>query len=660
MEFDGKTLSDFTASSSLEWLETNGVGGYASSTLAGANTRRYHGLLVAATLPPVGRMVVVSKLEETIKVDEKKYPLSSNQYPGAIHPQGYTFLERFEHDLFPVFYYQTGEIRLKKTIVAVHGENTTLVLYEVLEGDSAFEIEFLPLYACRDFHSLSRANDFIGHHYLFDEGVFRTLNYHKCPEFFISIPGSDFTDAKGWYHNFEYPVEQERGMDYREDLYTHGKFSVTLQKGERLGVIISTEDPIGRDAFQLFELEKKRRQELVKNFSWDHTLKQLVLSGDQFIVKRGSRHTIVAGYHWFSDWGRDTMISLPGLCLVTGRYDEAKSILLQFSESVSEGMLPNRFPDSGEAPEYNTVDATLWFFQAIFQYYKSTGDKAFLQKVLPVLKEILDWHYNGTRYGIQVDPADELLYGGRDGVQLTWMDAKVGDWIVTPRKGKVVEINALWYNALSIMAFFADENGRVSDAITYRSKAKRVADSFNSLFWNELKQCLYDYVDGEYRNDQIRPNQLYAISLPFVLLSKERGQKVFETVTSNLLTPKGLRSLSPTDKDYKPFYVGDIWSRDGSYHQGTVWGFLIGVYVDAMFYVSGDEAKPHASKLIQEFLKHLKEAGVGTLSEIFDATSPHSPRGCMAQAWSVAETLRVATVYNLIERQVKEQQMQRQ
>src|SRR5688572_2579778 len=328
MEFDKKKISDFAASSELEWIETNGLGGYASGTVAGANTRRYHGLLVAATLPPVGRMVVVSKLDETISVGDEKYMLGTNQYPGAVYPNGYTHLQKFEHDLFPVFYYQAGKIQLKKTIAAVHGENTTIILYEVLDGDSDFEMEFLPLYACRDFHALSHANDFMGPHYLFEEGVFRTLNYQKCPEVFISIPTSNFVDTKGWYYNFEYVVEQGRGMDYKEDLFTHGRFSVTLQKGDALGIIISTEDPTGRDAFQLFEYEKNRRQQLVKNFSWDASLKQLELAADQFIVKRGSRRTIVAGYHWFSDWGRDTMISLPGLCLVTERYEEAKSILL--------------------------------------------------------------------------------------------------------------------------------------------------------------------------------------------------------------------------------------------------------------------------------------------------------------------------------------------
>lgn len=650
MKYDKKMLSDFNISRSLEWIETNGLGGYASGTVCGAHSRRYHGLLIAAMHPPVGRINVLSKLEETIVAGSEKYALSTNQYPGALHPQGFNFLKKFERDLFPEFYYQTGGIEIKKTIVGVHGENTTLILYEVLKASSAFDFELVPLYACRDFHSLSHANDFIGQHYIFDEGIFRTLNYQDCPELFISVPGSQFTEAKSWYYNFEYSVEQYRGLDYKEDLYTHGRFVTTLKKGDTLGIIISTDDPTGRDAFQLYEKELNRRKNLVKEFSWNDQLKRLTLAADQFIVKRGEYSTIIAGYHWFADWGRDTMISLPGLCLVTGRFAEAKQILLQFSESVSQGMLPNRFPDYGETPEYNTIDATLWFFQAIYHYYKHTGDKDFVRQLLPVLREIVEWHYNGTRYDIKVDPADELLSGGKEGVQLTWMDAKVGDWVVTPRRGKAVEINALWFNALSTLGLLLTEVGHTDESETYRSRARKVLESFNVVFWNEHEDCLYDYVDGVQKNEDLRPNQIYAISLPFPLLPKDRAIKVFETVTKHLLTPKGLRSLSSAHKDYRPFYGGGVWSRDGGYHEGTVWSFLIGPYIDALLHIKGDKGQKEASTLLRKFLEHLNEAGVGTISEIFDAEAPHTPRGCIAQAWGVGEALRVATAYNLFGR----------
>lgn len=648
MKFDCNVLSDFSKSRSLEWIETNGLGGYASGTVSGAHSRRYHGLLVAATHPPVGRMNVLSKLDETVVVNEEKFELGTNQYPGALHPAGYTFLKKFERDFFPEFYYQVGDIEIKKTIAAIQGENTTVVLYEVLSGPSSFVLALRPQYASRDFHGLAHANDFISKQYVFDDGIFRTLNYQGCPELFIAIPQSTFTEEQTWYYNVEYAVEQYRGLDYREDLYTHGKFLVEMKSGARLGIIISTDDPAGRDAFQLFEQEFNRRKKVVEKFSWNTSLRRLALAADQFIVKRGDRQSIIAGYHWFSDWGRDTMISLPGLCLATGRLEAARQILQEFSDNVSQGMLPNRFPDYGETPEYNTIDATLWFFNAIYQYYKYAGDKAFVSHIIPVLKDIVEWHYRGTRYNIKVDALDELLGGGDTGVQLTWMDAKVGDWVVTPRRGKAVEINALWYNALSILGLLLVETGRVDESEVYRQRAVRVLKSFNTLFWNETENCLYDYVDGDYKNDDLRPNQIYAISLPFPLLIKDRAKLVFEKVTAHLLTPKGLRSLSPSHHDYKPAYGGSVWSRDGGYHQGTVWSFLMGPYIDALLYVKGNKGRKEATKLWDTFLQHLDEAGVGTISEIFDAEPPHTPRGCIAQAWGVAEALRVAVEHELL------------
>lgn len=647
MNFDQKTLSDFTSARNLEWIETNGLGGYASGTVSGANSRRYHGLLVAATHPPVGRVNLLSKLDETIIIGEEFYELSTNQYPGALHPEGYKRLINFNRDLFPEFTYKAGGVILKKTIAALHGANTTAILYEVLEAKTEFELDLLPLYSSRDFHGVCRANDAISPYYLLDDGIFRTLNYHGNPELFISVPRSQFIESRAWYYNIEYAVEQYRGLDYQEDLYTHGRFRVTLKKGDRLGIIVSTENPVDRDAYQLFEIEKKRREKLTKPFASNDSLKQLSLAADQFIVKRGEYNTIIAGYHWFADWGRDTMISLPGLCLVTERFGEAKKILQQFSESVSEGMLPNRFPDYGEAPEYNTIDATLWFFQAIYQYYKYTNDKPFIRSLIPVLESIVDWHYIGTRYNIKVDPKDDLLAGGSEGVQLTWMDAKVGDWVVTPRRGKAVEINALWYNALSILGLFLVELGRKEESEMYRAKAMKVRESFSKTFWNETQLSLYDYVDGDIKSEDLRPNQIYAVSLPFPLLAKDRAKQVFDAITESLLTPKGLRSLAAAHRDYKPTYGGSVWSRDGGYHQGTVWSFLIGAYVDALLYIKGEEGRTEAAKILNRFFEHLNEAGVGTVSEIFDAEAPFTSRGCIAQAWGVGEVLRVAVEHDL-------------
>jgi predicted glycogen debranching enzyme len=648
MIFKQDKLKDFNNTQSLEWLETNGLGGYASSTVSGTNSRRYHGLLVAALHPPVGRTVMLSKLEETILFDEKRFELGTNQYPGTIHPQGFQYLKSFERNLFPEFVFEAGKVKLKKTIAAIHGENTTLIIYEVLEAGKKFDLELLPLCSSRDYHSMSHANDSIYKGYLFQDGVFQTKNYENSPELFIKIPQSNFEVSGHWYNNFEYSVEHYRGLDFQEDLFNHGKFTITLKKGDKVGVIISTDDPSEKDAFRLFEQEQKRRETLVSNFTENVNIRRLVLAADQFVVKRGDDlKTIIAGYHWFSDWGRDTMISLPGLCLTTGRYDDAKKILKAFAESVSGGMLPNRFPDFGEAPEYNTVDATLWYFHAVYKYFQYTGDKDFVCTLLPILKNIIEWHYKGTRYAIHVD-ADELLYAGQNGVQLTWMDAKVGDWVVTPRKGKAVEINALWYNALSIMSELLTEAGEVKEAEIFKQRAERVHASFNQKFWNKSLNYLYDFIDGDHCNEDLRPNQIYALSLPFSLLPRDKAQKVFKAVSEKLLTPRGLRSLSPDHKEYKPVYGGDQWHRDGAYHQGTVWSFLLGPYIDALISLKGNKGKAEASAIINTFFDHLNDAGVGAVSEIFDAAPPHAPRGCIAQAWGVGEILRVAIEYNLL------------
>lgn len=641
-------LKDFSYTHSLEWLETNGLGGYASSTVSGANSRRYHGLLVAAMHPPVGRTVMLTKLDETIVVDDKRFELSTNQYPGTIHPQGYQYLKSFERNFFPEFIFEASGVKLKKTIAAIQGENTTVILYDVLEAGNKFILDLLPLCASRDYHSMSHANDAIYKGYLFQDGIFQTKNYENSPELFIKIPHSDFEASGHWYHNFEYSIEQYRGLDFQEDLFNHGKFTLSLKKGDKVGIIISTDDPSEKDAYQLFALEQKRREALVSGFDGNESIKRLVLAADQFVVKRGDDlKTIIAGYHWFSDWGRDTMISLPGLCLATGRYDDARKILKAFSESVSEGMLPNRFPDFGEAPEYNTVDATLWYFHAIYKFYLHTKDITFVKSLLPILKEIIEWHYKGTRYNIHVDK-DELLYSGQDGVQLTWMDAKVGDWVVTPRKGKAVEINALWYNALCIMAELLTEAGADKESETFKKRAVQAHASFNQKFWNKSLNCLSDFVDEDYCNEDLRPNQIYALSLPFSLLPKDKAQKVFDAVTEKLLTPKGLRSLSSDHKDYKPVYGGDQWHRDGAYHQGTVWSFLLGPYVDALINIKGSKGKVEALSIVSTFFDHLDVAGIGTVSEIFDADPPHAPRGCIAQAWGVGEVLRVAVEYDLL------------
>ncbi|MCL7488497.1 MAG: glycogen debranching enzyme N-terminal domain-containing protein [Desulfobulbaceae bacterium] len=634
---------DLNAASRREWLESNGLGGWAGSTICGAHTRRYHGLLVAATRPPVGRMVLLSKLDETILCAGRRYELACNYYPGIVYPTGYNYLQSFAKDLFPRFTYSAGGIRVQKTIAAINGENTTLVLYEVLESPAPFVLELQPFVAYREYHGLAHANDSIQRHGHFQEGIFRVRPYDGVPELFISIPGAEFVPSPDWYFNYEYPVEQQRGLDFHEDLFTYGMFKLKLEAGQRIGIIISTRDPAGRDAFELRCREEKRRQDLLHFLpNRDDFPVMLTLAADQFLVQRSEKlRTIIAGYHWFTDWGRDTMIALPGITLVTGRHEDAGKILQAFARSVSQGMLPNRFPDANEEPEFNTVDASLWFFVAVHQYLQYTRDKVFVRdQLLPVLEEILSWHEKGTRYAIQVD-TDGLLSAGEPGVQLTWMDAKIGDWVVTPRKGKAVEINALWYNALRIFSHLLHEFDRDQEAAAYEHRAALTKKRFNKVFWNQDGQYLYDYIDGNYKESAIRPNQVFAISLPFPLLSVKRSTMVLTVLEEKLLTPCGLRSLSPDHPDYRSRYEGDPLSRDSSYHQGTVWPWLLGPFVTALVRIRGKAGKKQAKTILEKMATHLGDAGVGAISEIFDADPPHTPRGCISQAWSVSELLRV-------------------
>jgi predicted glycogen debranching enzyme len=639
---DRNIMRDFTTALHREWLETNGLGGWASSTISGAHSRRYHGLLVAATQPPVGRMVLLSKLDETVVIDGQRHELSCNAYPAAIHPRGYELLESFTKDLFPVFVYQAAGIRLRKTIAAIHGENTTLVVYEVLQAPSAFGFELLPLVAGRDAHALTHANDAIRREAHFRDGIFQVQPYDGVPELFIAVPGAGYEARPDWFFNFQYALEQERGLDFSEDLFCYGSFRLTLRPGDKLALIISTENPAGRDAFNLLEWEEHRRQgHLARMWLRDEVATTLTLAADQFVVQRGQESvTVIAGYHWFSDWGRDTMIALPGLTLVTGRFQEAAKILRAFAASVSQGMLPNRFPDVPGEPEYNSVDAALWFFVATYEYFQYTGNMELVQdELLPVLEEIVAWHDRGTRYHIHVD-ADGLLVAGEPGVQLPWMDARFGDRPVTPRQGKAVEINALWVNALQIVADLMLQSGAGSAAAKYRERAERVKQRFNEVFWNEQDQCLYDVVEGERREAAIRPNQIFALSLPFPLLSDARAASVLRIVEEQLLTPYGLRSLAPGHPDYRPHCGGDPSSRDCTYHQGTVWGWLSGPFITALVRLKGPAGKAQAKTIIENLSGHLNDAGIGSISEIFDADPPHTPRGCIAQAGSVAEVLR--------------------
>ena len=665
---DASTLQDFSSATTCEWLETNGLGGWSSSSIIGCNTRRYHGLLVAATVPPAERMSLVAKLDETIICGPERFELGSNNYGDAVHPAGYQYMTGFGKDLFPQFMYKAGGIELKKTIAMVQGENTVVIIYDIEKSPGAFIMELQPLISVRNYHSLMRANNTINRSASFDGNVFTVKAYEGKPEVFIKVPGAGYQADPNWFYNFNYSAEQERGLDFTEDLFSHGRFTVELKEGDSIGIILSADDPVNKDAHELMLQEEKRKRTLLQKQPADETMQQLVLAADQFIVKRdiifpeawkvsppdgggnaeGAGATIIAGYHWFTVWSRDAMISLPGLTLSTGRYEDAKKILVAFANSVSMGMLPNRFRDDGSIPEYNTADGTLWYFIAVYKYLQSSGDKNFvLRDLLPVLKNIMDWHYKGTRYHIHV-AGDGLLHGGAEGQQLTWMDAKVEDWVVTPRMGKPVEIQALWYNALNIFAALLQLNNQQEDATIVSANAEKARQSFDNVFWCAEGNYLYDTIDEKgVPNKQVRPNQLFAISLPFALIEGEQAKSVLQVVREQLYTPAGLKSLSAKDPQYIPVYAGDRYKRDAAYHQGTVWSWLLGPYVDALMKVKGEGGKAEGRQVIENFKYHLNQACIGSVSEIFDAEAPHHPKGCIAQAWGVAEVLRVTKEYGL-------------
>lgn len=646
IQFNTDILGDLAASTSREWLETNGLGGFSSSTIIGLNTRRYHGLLTAATNPPVGRVVMLSKLEEVLVVDGKRYELSANQYPGVIHPQGWRYQTEFRLDTFPVFTYEVEGLRLTKSLFMVHGENTVVVEYRLqanpLIAFGSLKLEIRPLVAFRDYHSTTHENAAINTEVNIESGSTTITPYHDLPALYFSHDECDIDTIGFWYRNFQYSIEQERGLDFAEDLFSPLAFTFDLVANQKARIIASTGRHNVSDADSYREAELDRRK-TIKEDCGNFLVQSLVTAADQFIVAREPCKTVIAGYHWFSDWGRDTMIALPGLTLVTGRAEIAKSILKEFAGHVDQGMLPNRFPDAGETPEYNTVDATLWFFEAVRALLVYTNDYQFVRENLyEVLAGIIDWHIKGTRYNIHVD-RDGLLESGEPGVQLTWMDAKIGDWVVTPRHGKPVEIQALWYNALRVMQHLAGEFSHEHAAEIYRGMADRACTSFNEQFWNEDAGCLFDVVTGDSLDASIRPNQVLAISLANSMVSQEKAVRILQVIERDLLTPRGLRTLSPFDPRYRGKYEGDSLSRDSAYHQGTVWPWLMGPYITAYVKTFGaGVGREIAAQWLGQFEQHLSEACLGQVSEIFDGDAPHAPRGCVAQAWSVAEILRAA------------------
>jgi len=633
-----------------EWLCTNGLGGFASGTIAGSLTRRYHGLLVAALEPPLGRTLLVAKADESVTYGGAEWALSVNRWAdGTIDPEGHRHLERFRLDgTTPVWTYAFADARFEKRIWMEPGANTTYVRYRVARASAPLGLRLTVLVNYRDYHATTRGAGWHMEVAAVHDGV-RVRAWEGARPFVVLAPGVEVSPAHTWYEWFGLLRERERGLDAEDDHLHAATVRATLRPGEALTVIVSAEDAPATDGESAWQRRARHEADLLTRWRAAYPgadaapdwIRRLVLAADQFVVRRPLADepdgmTVIAGYHWFGDWGRDTMIALPGLTLSTGRPAVAQRVLRTFARFVDRGMLPNRFPDQGGAAEYNTVDATLWYVEAIRAYHAATADDGLLKELYPVVESIVAGHRKGTRFGIGEDPGDGLLRSGEPGVQLTWMDAKVGDWVVTPRAGKPVEVNALWYNALCAMAGFAERLGHPVGP--WRSLATRVAAGFER-FWNAEAGHCHDVIDGPGGDDATRrPNQIFAVSLPASPLGPDRQRQVVDACARHLLTSYGLRSLAPGSPGYQGRYVGGVRERDGAYHQGTVWAWLLGPFALAHFKIYGDAEL--ARGFLAPLAHHLEDGGLGSIAEIFDGDPPFTPRGCIAQAWSVSETLR--------------------
>ena len=663
VQFGREICGDLPAAERREWLVTNGVGGFASGTISGGMTRRYHGLLVAALQPPLGRTQLVAALDETARYTGANYALATQRWAsGAVDPLGFLYLESFRLEgTTRVWTYALADALLEKRVWMAQGENTTFIQYTLSRASNPLALDLKALVNYRDFHSLTHARDWHMRIVPVERGVM-VLPFDTATPFYLKSAQASCEPQHEWYRDCFLPRETERGLDDREDHLFAALFRATLNPGETLSIVVTTEAVTSLDGEASLAQRAAHEGTLLKSWRAQNEesaanaptwLCQLVLAADQFIVTRNlpdapDGRSIIAGYHWFGDWGRDTMIALPGLTLVTGRFDIARQILLAFARYVDGGMLPNDFPDAGGKPEYNTVDAALWYFEAVRQYFVATEDSATIEKLFPVLAGMIEAHIAGTRYNIHVDSADGLLYAGGPGIQLTWMDAKIGDWVVTPRTGKPVEINALWINALETMVQFARLQNKSADS--YERLSARAKNSFQE-FWNPERKCCFDVIDvpgagiggrkSTVKDAALRPNQIFAVSLPVSPLSKDQQKSVVDLCAQRLLTCYGLRSLAPGEPNYQGHYGGDQRSRDAAYHQGTVWGWLLGPFALAHLRVYGD--RPAALRFLEPLGSNIRAYGLGTLAEIFDGDPPHTPHGCIAQAWTVGEVLRAWT-----------------
>jgi predicted glycogen debranching enzyme len=657
LRFGRDRLASPASAGTLEWLVTNGIGGYACGTLGGMLARRYHGLLVAALQPPVGRTLMLAKLGERLEVDGVEHPLDGDRWAGGVvQAPGLAHLESFAlEDSVPVWTYALGDTRLEKRVWMEQGENTTYVQYRLTAGHAPVTLRLRALVNFRDAHETLPHGEAVATVEPVADGLMVRMGEDAVPLWLFG-PGAQVETSHDWYRGHALALEEERGLDALDDHLMAGTLTAKLAPGEAFTVIASTRHDAGRGGAGPLALAgalaRRRAHDKGVLDAWRKAqpraakdapewIRQLVLAADAFIVERalpGNAHgrTVIAGYPWFSDWGRDTMIALPGLTLATGRPEIARLILTTFVAHLDRGMLPNFFPDHGEPPTYNSVDSALWLFQAVRAYHDATGDDAFVAEVMPALEEVCAWYERGTRYGIHVDERDGLIDAGEAGVQLTWMDAKVEEWVVTPRQGKPVEINALWYSALMTLARFAKKLDRPAEG--YERLAKRVEHAFER-YWNESTQALHDVLDGpEGADPSLRPNMIFAVSLPDSPLPAARRRAVVDAVGRLLVTSHGLRSLAPTEVAYRGRFTGDRRARDGAYHQGTVWTWLLPHFALAHHAVHGDRAV--ALSFLDPLGDLIAEMGVGTLPEVAEGDAPHAPKGCFAQAWSVAETLR--------------------
>lgn len=697
-----------------EWLLTNGIGGFAGSTITGMNARRYHGLLVASFMPPVERYLILSAISESVRLFEaapslidagqKKLlqsgiPTGLNEISSAdrkkdqmLQPKtsdlskkiqnfdqekgkcdtgrlmqevylhsfrtpdyqghGEHFLEAFHYDFIPEYHYRIGRMTLTKRVCLCYGKNQVAVVYRVKnQPDRRAVIRLTPLVNYRNYHYLSSHRDMAFTTQL-NGSTMEIVSYDKNRKIYLDCSdGSPVLMDSCYFYNMDYPYEHERGLNGTEDHFIPGYYEIEILPGEEKTItfVCSAGEKISSvDGETMIDQEISRQKALLekgrpgKSSGEDPFLDRLLLAVDKFIVYRKSTDakTVIAGYPWFTDWGRDTMIALPGLTLATGRFDDAREILLTFARYEKDGLIPNVFPDGGGEPAYNTVDAALWYFEAVYCYLRYTGDLQFVKDhILPVLERIILGYKKGTAFQIGMQ-RDSLIAAGNEDTQLTWMDAKAGSWVVTPRHGKAVEINALWYNALRVMAEVVSRCG--GDGSSYLKLAEKVRKSFVKAFWNDKANCLYDTVNEQGPDEKIRPNQILAVSLSFPVLEGEKAKNVVDTVHQQLYTALGLRTLAKDDPQYRGIYIGDQYARDGAYHQGTVWTWPLGRFITAYARVYRDapDLKQQLDAFFKPFHDHLRDACIGSISEIFDGDEPLLPRGCCAQAWSVSEILR--------------------